>query len=277
MPIFVHVRFGGGYALVDNRARDQFDVASIRPSSPDHLVHRLAVRAVGAISNPPAPDDLDGKQTMGWDLNARIARMEIWPGGVLPVGAMTPPSQADCRDHLPDVPELGRSALARRWRDRIDALLTLREGMVSVDRANLAEGKVVFRHPSRAAKPQQRLANGVTGLIYEVDSQSHSSVTLALYELATGDDAILGGLAPVATYEITPSQGNLVTLQVDSLEVGKIMRSGMDLKEFGIFYNLLDPVPRASDQYIPTWSKAGAIPASPGSECPPGFFNDPNP
>ena len=279
MPVHLEIRIGGGYALIDNRALDQFDVASIIPTQSTHVHHALRIRLEQGSSQPKAPS--------GWELETETEtggpyRMEVWPGGVAPNGPLTPPEADDRQMFIPDVPELGRSALSRDWRGRIAARITLRTGRLWVDRQNLARGEFQFRHPSRAPRQRQKMANGERGLIYTLSDNSPrvNSVTLMLFPLATADHDILRGIAePSAIYVISPDAGPTIKLHVDSTEPEKPMLDGMDLDEFGIFYNLLEPMPRISDQYIPRWF-VGHIPPdkvstmSPGSECPMGYYDD---
>jgi hypothetical protein len=276
MPIELIMRIGGGYALVYNATQDKFDVASIKPTDSTHVLHRLTVRISGqATSTPTPPDELDPQtQTMGWNLNTRVARMEVWPGGTIPRGDVCPPDAADCAELLPDVPELGRSALAPDWTNRILSRMTLRTGRLKVDRLKPAQGKIQFRHATKAPKPLQKFAHGVTGLIYRIVDPNVSFVTLALFPLGTTDADILNGAVPTK-FELTPAAGSsLIKLQVDAIEPAKPMVDGMDLEELGIFYNLLTPVPSQSFQYIPRWHKPEGFDASPGSECPPGYYDD---
>ena len=277
MPVHLEIRIGGGYALIDNRALDQFDVASIIPTDPTHVHHALRIRLVNGSSQPKAPSE-----PADWELETGPYRMEVWPEGAAPKGRVTPPDAEERQMFIPDVPELGRSALARDWRDRIAARITFRAGRLWVDRQNLARGEVQFRHPTRNPKQRQKMANGEDGLIYRVSDNSPGvdSVTLALFPLATADHDILSGIAkPTVSYVISPDAGSAIKLHVDSMEPGKPMLDGMDLDEFGIFYNLLEPMPSISDQYIPRWF-VGDIPQdevfkmSPGSECPMGYYDD---
>jgi hypothetical protein len=277
MPVHLEIRIGGGYALVDNRADDQFDVASIIPTQPAHVHHALRIRIVKGSSEPEPP-----LGPAGWDLETGPYRMEVWPGGAAPKGRVTPPEAEERQMFIPDVPELGRSALGKNWRKSIAARITLRAGRLSVDRQNLANGEFQFRHPTRAPKQRQKIANGENGLIFRLSDNSPdvNSVTLALFPLVTADHDILSGaVKPTAAYVVSPDRGAAVELQVDAMEDPKQMVDGMDLDEFAIFYSLLAPMPAISDQYIPRWF-AGDIPRdelsvmSPGSECPMGYYDD---
>jgi hypothetical protein len=277
MPVHLEIRIGGGYALVGNRGLDRFDVASVTPTQPQHVHHALRVTLVKGSSVPTAPS-----APAFWDLETGPYRMEVWPGGAAPKGRITPPGPEDRKMFIPDVPVLGRSALASDWRERLAARITLRAGRLLVDRRSLARGEFEFRHPTLPPTPRQKLPDGRNGFVYTLSDYSPdvNSVTLALFPLATTDHAILAGTAaPTASYVITPDSAASVELQADSAENEKTMRDGMDLTEFGIFYNLLEPVPSISDQYIPRWF-AGSVPRdavsmmSPGSECPLGIYDD---
>lgn len=269
MPVKLVMTVGGGYALVHKPTQKRFDIASITPTPSTPLLHRLVVRLVGgATSEPELPED-------GLDLNATPAkRMEVWPGGVVPTAVLTPPDLDDRTGLLPDVPELGRSALSPEWPSKISARITLRAGRLKVGR--LSVGTFQFRHLTRPPKPIQKVANGVDGLVYEISDQGANSVDLVLFPLGTTDAQILGPNPPVSQRFVLrpPAGSSLIRLQVQSFEPDKDMEDRMDLEEFRAFYNLLEPVPLARDQYVPRWFASPSFDVSPGSECPPGYYDD---
>ncbi len=277
-------KIGGGYAFIVDRRRTHCDVASI--TLPLHAPagfkeHRLTVVLVKGQVDPTAslpPTNLGepGKPIPGWDLTG--FRVEVWPDGHPLATGLTGLNAPD-RAFLPNIPVLGGQPLDADWPSLVEARLTLRSGLLFVEPTDLSQGVITLQRPDGANIPAQRFCGGIQGFHCVMSNLNVASVTLALFPITTTDAQITAGANPVGKIVFTPVQdpGNAVgqiILQVNSREGGG-PQPGDVLTEFGLFYELLDPKPTEQEQFIPLWDMRGSVDVTPGSECPPGFFESP--
>jgi hypothetical protein len=272
---------GGGYAFIVDRGRTQLNVASIRPPADNPYgfkEHRLTLFVIqgnvdNAASLPSSNIALPGDLPIdGWNFTG--SRVEVWPGGQPLTTGLTGLNAPD-RAYLPNIPALVGKPLSSNWPSpsQIEARLTLRAGLLSVSLLDLSEGFITLTRQDGAAIPAQQFSGGIQGLHCDFENLNVPSVTLALFGLNTPDGNIRPGNESGKVI-IAPDNNNQIVLQFNAREPG-MPKEGEVLKEFGLFYELLDPKPDYSEDFIPVWSARGPVNVTPGSECPPGFYEIP--
>lgn len=271
----------GGFAYVHNPQNNRLEIAFLKDTdvpgcNVDQQGVDLMVTSGNIIEPSPAPD------TKMWDVSASVLRfpdLEAGGGALVatrgprPTGAPgNPANEADWHD-LQWVAGIGQeyqnSTLNPDWLSKVDGRLVLTRGVIraaSPSDVVARDAVFEFRRPSGTGSYSQSITDTTN---FEVQVPSNQVVI-----------NLSGPPGRIVVVPIAPGQPVTLRLMArHAPQTSSALPFNGPVEHFCAFYQLLQPVPDASQQLIPYFVGNPKVPAaasagqpSPGPFCPANWF-----